>query len=92
MEYGGNASTGDFERVVPRIYIYESNNLSGRDLSDDFGDQCYVTGNGGDGGQNDIDNGDVILESPSMDLSAYTTATATSQYISGWRWKRWPGK
>ena len=73
---GGSASTGDFERVVPleSTFMNQSTCL-GEDLSNDFGDLCYVTGNGGDGGQNDIDDGTVILESPSMDLSNFATAT-----------------
>lgn len=73
---GGNASTGDFERVVPEESTFMNQTTClGEDLSGDFGNQCYVTGNGGDGGQNDIDNGNVILESPSMDLSSFVTAT-----------------
>ncbi|MEL7223152.1 MAG: carboxypeptidase regulatory-like domain-containing protein, partial [Bacteroidota bacterium] len=41
------------------------------DLDSDFGDQCYVTGNGGGSWANDdIDNGAVILTSPIMELAS----------------------
>lgn len=43
------------------------------DLSDDIGDQCYVTGNGGGGaGNDDVDDGTVTLTSPMMDLTGYS--------------------
>jgi hypothetical protein len=42
------------------------------DLSGDFGDYCYVTGNDGGGvGQDDVDTGKTTLTSPMMDLSGY---------------------
>ncbi len=42
------------------------------DWATDISDQCYSTGNGGGGvGNDDIDAGEVILTSPSMDLSNY---------------------
>lgn len=73
---GGNASTGYFERAIPLQSSFNGQTTTlGFELPDDFGDYCYVTGNGGDGGQNDIDNGIVILESPTMDLSNYVTAS-----------------
>ncbi len=43
-----------------------------RDLIDDLGDQCYVTGaGGGDAGDDDIDGGSVLLTSPPFDLTDY---------------------
>lgn len=72
----GSASTGYFERVVPEQSSFNQQiTCLGQDLTSDFGDLCYVTGNGGDGGANDIDNGTVILQSPSMDLSEFNSAT-----------------
>lgn len=42
------------------------------DISGDIGDQCFVTGNGGnDAGFDDVDNGVVTLTSPPMNLSGY---------------------
>lgn len=42
------------------------------DISDDLGDQCYVTGNaGGSSSTDDVDDGIVTLASPIMDLSGY---------------------
>ncbi len=42
------------------------------DVDFDIGDRCYVTGNGGGGaGNDDVDNGEVVLTSPPMDLSDY---------------------
>lgn len=43
------------------------------DVTDDYGDQAYVTGNepGGTVGTDDVDNGIVNLISPSMDLTGY---------------------
>lgn len=42
------------------------------DVSNDLGDVCYLTGNAGGGiGEDDVDNGVVILTSPPMDLSVY---------------------
>lgn len=42
------------------------------DVSNDLGDVCYLTGNAGGGiGEDDVDNGVVILSSPPMDLSVY---------------------
>jgi hypothetical protein len=42
------------------------------DIDDDYGDFCYVTGNSGTGGMNDVDDGVVRLTSPVMDLSSFT--------------------
>lgn len=52
------------------------------DVTTDFLDLCYTTGNGGGGaGTDDIDNGRVYLVSPSFDLSTYT-----EPLISYYRW------
>ena len=48
----------------------------GTDVQNDFGVECYVTGNGGgNAGNDDVDNGEVTLRSPSMDLRWYTNPT-----------------
>lgn len=42
------------------------------DVTGDFGDQCYVTGNGGGSTSNDdVDDGEVQLEAPAMNLASY---------------------
>ena len=42
----------------------------GADDPDDIGTQCYVTGNGGGGiGNDDVDEGEVVLVSPSFNVS-----------------------
>ncbi len=46
------------------------------DITDDLGEECFVTGNGGgDAGTDDVDNGIVRLSSPTMDLSDYQNPT-----------------
>ncbi len=69
----GNASTGLWERGEPIGTTFggaEAN--TDFDIAGDIGDQCYVTGNGGnDAGFDDVDNGTVTLTSPPMDLSNY---------------------
>jgi len=69
----GDASTGLWERGKPIGTDYQgSQSNPGEDISGDIGDQCYVTGNGGnDAGFDDVDNGTVTLTSPSMDLTNY---------------------
>lgn len=52
------------------------------DENNDFGDECYVTGNGvGNVTFDDIDNGTETLISPSMDLTTYQ-----NPYINYSRW------
>jgi hypothetical protein len=49
------------------------------DLGGDYGDECYVTGNklGGAAGDDDVDNGNVNLLSPVMDLSTFANPVLT---------------
>ena len=73
----GNASTGSWERGVP-IATNFSGLVSnpGMDIDTDLGNQCYVTGNGGGtAGDDDVDNGNVVLTSPIMDLTNYVEPT-----------------
>jgi choice-of-anchor B domain-containing protein len=53
------------------------------DLPGDIGTQCYISGdqNNGSAGADDIDNGDIILTSPTFDLSAYN-----DPYVSYYAW------
>jgi len=51
------------------------------DYVGDLGDQCYTTGiGGGSPGNNDVDNGAVILISPPMDLSGYENPVFTGRF------------
>ncbi len=50
------------------------------DANDDFGDQCFITGNGGGGaGSDDVDNGFTHLLSPIFDLSSFTEPAISYQ-------------
>lgn len=72
-----NADTesGFWVRDVPIETVLSNGNLicnPGEDVSDDYGEFCFMTGNdGGDAGNDDVDGGDVYLTSPVMDLSEY---------------------
>lgn len=53
----------------------------GMDAPDDLGFSCYSTGNGGGGaGNDDVDNGSVVLRSPVMDLSNYDIPMLSLSY------------
>jgi len=69
----GDAVRGAWERGVPRPTFFEDDAVNVNfDVDTDLGLLCYMTGNGGgSAGQDDIDNGTVILTSPAMDLSEY---------------------
>lgn len=69
----GNAATGDWERGEPIGTISGSSYYNPEsDVTTDFGDYCYTTGNGGgEAGFDDVDNGKTILTSPPMDLTSY---------------------
>lgn len=46
------------------------------DATDDIGNECFLTGNeSGQPGSSDVDNGYVILTSPTMDLTAFAKPT-----------------
>lgn len=67
------ASTGWWVRDVPIGTISGGQPVNpAEDVPDDYGNMCYMTGNGGGGpGDDDVDNGVVTLYSPIMDLSNY---------------------
>ena len=82
FDYGWNSfapstvSAGNWELGKPNRTTLNNGTLSSpnADLPDDEGDNCYVTGIGAPGesaGANDVDGGNVILTSPSFDLTGY---------------------
>lgn len=79
----GTSPTGRWERGVPvatDLNGTESN--PGYDVADDCIDLAYITGNdGGSAGDDDVDDGNVILNSPVFDLTAYN-----EPYIHYSRW------
>ena len=77
-----NANTGAWELGIPNGTTYQGNPSNpGMDSPLDNNENCYVTGNGGgNGGSDDVDNGEVILSSPPMNLAAYDAAELTFYY------------
>ena len=77
------ASTGDWVRAKPiRTTLNSTICNPDFDIANDFGDQCYVTGNAsGNVTTADIDGGVVTLRSPAMDLTTYS-----NPYINYERW------
>lgn len=77
------ASTGIWVRGVPIGTTYNGDDCNpGVDVANDFGSECFVTGNGGGAaGNDDIDGGYTRLTSPVFDLSSYN-----EPYISYYRW------
>ncbi len=74
-ETQSTASSGDWTRGEPIGTSFNQGSLTVNpefDIDGDLGDQCYVTGNnGGNVGNDDVDNGVVILTSPPMNLTTY---------------------
>lgn len=70
----GNAPRGNWEKGEP-VGTDDTNNGFANpeyDVTNDIGDQAFVTGNGGGGiGDDDVDQGETILTSPSFDLTNY---------------------
>lgn len=80
----GTANSGGWERGEPiGTYDFQGNLANPEvDIATDISDECYVTGNGGGGvGNDDIDGGIVVLESPVMDLSGYQ-----EPFLKYYRW------
>ncbi|MBK7232506.1 MAG: choice-of-anchor B family protein [Saprospiraceae bacterium] len=69
----GSASAGLWVREEPIETLFRNMVINpGNDIVDDFGTKCYVTGNAGGGsGDDDVDNGNVVLTSPVINLSKY---------------------
>ncbi len=79
----GTNSTGDWERGIPNGTMNgnEASN-AGDDVANDFGLECFVTGNGGGGaGDDDVDGGSAILTSPIFNL-----AGSVDPRINYYRW------
>jgi len=87
LDYGwgasGNAGSGFWERGFPIETEYNGNASNpGDDVPGDFGDDCYVTGNGGgSAGSDDVDDGAVALISPLFNLLTYA-----DPHINYYRW------
>ncbi len=79
----GTSSGGFWTRGIPVGTFYQSEAANPEiDAQDDFGLNCFMTGNGGGSGTtDDIDNGSVTLISPAFDLSGFT-----DPYL---RYERW---
>lgn len=75
----GTAQTGHFERAIP----YGTISSPGADSDQDCSDYCYITENAQtqDYGIGTVHNGDVLLQSPIMDLTTYT-----DPYVHYERW------
>ncbi|MBK9272577.1 MAG: choice-of-anchor B family protein [Saprospiraceae bacterium] len=69
----GTATSGFWVRGIPVETLLRTLVVNpGSDITDDFGKECYITGNnGGAAGDDDVDNGNVVLSSPVIDLSKY---------------------
>jgi len=69
----GDATTGIWERDKP-IGTYYGGELYNpeSDVANDFGNECFITGNGGgSANSDDVESGITILTSPVFDLSEY---------------------
>jgi hypothetical protein len=87
FDYGwtvsGTATAGIWERGVPIGTMYNNNVVNPTvDVIGDFGNTCFVTGNGGgDAGTDDVDGGSTVLTTPSFNATGYT-----DPYIQYRRW------
>jgi choice-of-anchor B domain-containing protein len=74
--------SGQWELGLPVGTDYQgTQSHPGMDAPDDLGFSCYSTGNGGGGaGNDDVDNGSVVLRSPVMDLSNYDIPMLSLSY------------
>lgn len=79
----GSSPTGRWERGVPAGTTFNGNQVNpAADVDDDCLNMAYITGNdGGSAGDDDVDDGNVILTSPVFDLSGYI-----EPYIHYSRW------
>lgn len=79
----GTATTGAWERGAPVGTLF--NNIAsnpGADVTNDFGRDAYITGNGGGAaGDFDVDGGITVLTSPVFDLTTFNLP-----YLSFYRW------
>ena len=80
--HSGTSNTGRWEIATPLPTEFDGKvSNPGEDDPTDPGSQAYVTGNNNaDAGVDDVDNGFVLLESPSMDLSNYENVSFDFSY------------
>ncbi|MCB9335554.1 MAG: choice-of-anchor B family protein [Flavobacteriales bacterium] len=79
----GNAQTGDWEKGIPQGTMNGST-ISNPDIdvSNDCGEEAFVTGNGGGGaGDDDVDGGSTILTSPVFDATSFV-----NPFLNYYRW------
>jgi Secretion system C-terminal sorting domain len=76
------ASTGNWVLAEPISTQYQGQLATpDEDNTKDVGTECYLTGNeAGSPAVSDVDNGDVTLTSPNMDLSKYTSPKLNFDY------------
>lgn len=76
-----DAETGAWERGIPDGTSFQGQNANpGSDVGDDCLNLAYVTGNaGGQAGEDDVDDGDVVLQSP-----AFSGMDTPVLYYSRW--------
>ncbi len=80
-EVSGNAKTGIWVREKPIKTTLNGATVNTGSDTDDLGNKCYLTGNGGgNAGTDDVDNGITTLESPIMDLSTYDDPVISFSY------------
>jgi|GEM_PF-143530 len=74
-----NATTGYWVKSAPIGTDFNGNPINpDEDITTDRGTHAYITGNsGGAAGSDDIDNGSVVLTSPTIDLSSYSDPIIT---------------
>jgi choice-of-anchor B domain-containing protein len=77
-----NANSGDWELGEPQgTFLQTAAANPDVDADSDNNDQCYVTGNGGgNAGNDDVDNGEVVLTTPPMKLAGYADAKLSFYY------------
>ena len=77
----GNAQRGAWVKGEPVGTLLNGQAIAPEfDAANDYGDECYVTGNGGGAaGTDDIDNGYTTLTSPVFDLSNYIAPAISYQ-------------
>jgi hypothetical protein len=77
----GNAQRGAWVKGEPVGTLLTGQQIAPEfDAVNDYGDECYVTGNGGGAaGTDDIDNGYTTLTSPPFDLSNYISPAISYQ-------------
>lgn len=76
------ANAGYWERGKPEGTTFSGRQSNpGNDVDFDNNDQCYVTGNGGGmPGNDDVDDGSVTLNTPTMRLAQYSDAVLSFYY------------